>query len=83
MKKILVSLLVICSVVLLAGCGKKNSLIGTWEGKNDSGLLVTMEFKKNNKMHFKSVKNSSVNPFESDGKYSIKGDSVSPRCIHD
>ena len=72
MKKIFVSLLLI-SLIFVVGCGKKSSdtLLGTWKGTTEDGLVTTFTFEKNNKVSY-----SNAIPKESNGTYKIKGDNV-------
>ncbi|MBR3523489.1 MAG: hypothetical protein IKN87_02250 [Bacilli bacterium] len=65
MKKIVLSLVVVLSVVLLVGCGKKNDqLIGSWKGETEDGLVTTFTFEKDNK-----VKYDNEYGFSSEGTY--------------
>lgn len=70
MKKIFISLITICMIFIITGCGKKDPLIGTWEGKNNDGRNTIFTFKKDNKINFD---NGLV---KLDGTYSTKGDTL-------
>ncbi len=74
MKKVFLSLITICSIFLLVGCNnnKKHEIIGTWEGKNDTNVLITIEFKEKGKLNYKSERG-----FESNGKYTVKDNKLS------
>ncbi len=74
MKKVILSLLILCSVLFITGCGKKNELLGTWEGMSSSKYLTTIEFKKDGKMFYKNKNETKGTEFESNGKYTIKDD---------
>lgn len=71
MKKVLVCLVAVLSLVIVTGCGKSNKLVGTWEGKTNDGLKTTFEFKKGG-----DVKYSNEYGFDSEGTYEIDGNMV-------
>lgn len=71
MKKILLSFVAVFAVVLLAGCGSSNKLIGTWDGKTEDGLKTTFTFEKKGKVSY-----SNEYGVNSDGTYTIKDDVV-------
>ena len=68
MKKLLV---VLVSVLLLVGCGKKAPLVGTWNGDTQDGLNTTFIFEKNGDVQYKNEYG-----FDSEGTYKIDGDEV-------
>ena len=70
MKKVLFSILLVCSVFFLTACGS-NKLIGTWEGETNDGLKTTFTFEKKN-----VVKYENEFGFSSEGTYEIKDDIV-------
>ena len=71
MKKVLVCLVAVLSLVIVTGCGKSNKLVGTWEGKTNDGLETTFEFKKNGDVNYKNEYG-----FDSEGTYEIDGNIV-------
>ena len=71
MKKYLLSLILVLCIVTLVGCGKKNALVGKWEGKTNDGMLTTFEFKKDGKVDYNNKYN-----FSSTGTYKIDGKKV-------
>ena len=71
MKKILCSLVLVCSLLFLTACGSSNKLLGTWEGKTNDGLKTTFTFEKKD-----VVKYSNEYGFSSEGTYEIKDDTV-------
>ena len=70
MKKILATIVMVCSFTLLVGCGS-NKLVGKWEGATEDGLKTTFTFEKKN-----VVKYQNEFGFNSEGTYSIKDDKV-------
>ena len=71
MKKILGTLVTVCFLFLVVGCGKSNKLVGTWEGATQDGLKTTFVFNKDN-----TVKYDNEYGFNSTGKYEIKDSKV-------
>lgn len=71
MKKYLFSLMLILCVVTLVGCGNKNKLVGTWEGKTEDGMKTTFEFKKDGKVNYDNEYG-----FKSSGTYTTKDNKV-------
>lgn len=70
MKKIITLVLICTSVLLLTACGG-NKLIGTWEGKTEDGIQTTFIFKSGNKVEYKNEVG-----FNSTGTYKINKDEV-------
>lgn len=72
MKKVLVCLVAVLSLVIITGCGSKgNKLVGTWEGETNDGLKTTFEFKKGGDVSYKNEYG-----FDSEGTYEIDGEIV-------
>lgn len=72
MKKIVICLVTLLSIVLITGCGSKtNELVGTWKGATNDGLKTTFTFKKNG-----DVKYDNEYGFTSEGTYEIKDEIV-------
>ena len=71
MKKIIVCLVAVLSLVLVTGCGKSSPLIGKWEGKTNDGMKTTFEFKKKDKVSY-----SNEYGINSEGTYKVKDDIV-------
>jgi len=72
MKKIVICLVALLSLILVTGCGsKKSELVGTWDGETVDGLKTTLTFKKNG-----DVKYENEFGFDSEGTYKIKGEIV-------
>ena len=46
MKKYLVSIVTVFTLLLVVGCGKKSPLIDKWEGSTEDGLKTTIVFEK-------------------------------------
>lgn len=74
-KKIFLSLLVILSLVLVVGCGKKEAIAGSWTGTTADSLKmeVTLTF-ENGKFTYK---NSSATV---EGTYTIEDNKVTIEC---
>ena len=70
MKKLLLSLIIVFSIVVLTACGS-NKLVGTWKGATTDGIKTTITFEKKDK-----VKYSNDFGFNSEGTYTIKDDKV-------
>ena len=77
-KKTLFSVAILALIVMLFGltaCGKKeekkHTIIGTWEGKTNDGLVTTFNFKEDGNVEY-----SNEYGFESEGTYKIDGDKV-------
>lgn len=68
-KKIVLSLLTVLSLFMVIGCGKKDAIKGTWEGKSNDGIEVTFTFKDGNFTY----KNAYATV---EGEYSIKDNNV-------
>lgn len=71
MRKILFSLVLVMCVCVLAGCGKSNELVGTWEGETTDGMKTTFVFKSGDKVEY-----SNEFGIKSNGTYKIKDDTV-------
>ena len=72
MKKIIICLVALLSLVLITGCGsKKNELVGTWKGETNDGLKTTLTFKKNG-----DIKYENEYGFDSEGTYEIEDEIV-------
>lgn len=71
MKKILLSIVTVCFLLVLVGCGKSNKLIGKWKGATNDGIEVKWEFLKKD-----VVKYENQYGIESSGKYTVKDDTV-------
>lgn len=71
MKRFLLSVIAVFSLVLVVGCGKSNPIVGTWKGETTDGLKTTFVFEKNKKVSYE-------NQFgiKSEGTYKIDGDKV-------
>lgn len=70
MKRVLSTIVLVCSFALLVGCGS-NKLVGKWEGATEDGLKTTFTFEKKD-----VVKYQNEFGFNSEGTYSIKDDKV-------
>lgn len=70
MKKVLATIVLVCSFALLVGCGS-NKIVGKWEGATEDGLKTTFTFEKKN-----VVKYQNEFGFNSEGTYSIKDDKI-------
>lgn len=68
-KKIVLSLVLVLSLFLVVGCGKKEAIAGTWQGKSTDGIKVTLTF-DNGKFTYKNDYSST------EGTYKIKDDVV-------
>ena len=71
MKKTIICLVTIFSLLVITGCSKSNNLVGTWKGNTNDGLKTTFKFEKNG-----NVKYENEYGFASDGTYKIDGDTV-------
>lgn len=71
MKKLVICLVAVFSLLLITGCGKSNKLVGKWDGATNDGLKTTFEFKKNGDVSY-----SNEYGFNSEGTYKIKDDVV-------
>ena len=71
MKKIFASIVTVCFLFILVGCGKSNKLIGTWKGATQDGLKTTFKFEKNDKVTYENEYG-----FNSTGTYKITDDKV-------
>ena len=72
MKKVLICLVAVLSLVLVTGCGAKSSpLVGKWDGETNDGMKTTFEFKKGDKVSY-----SNEYGIKADGTYKIKDDVV-------
>ena len=70
-KKFIFALLTIVALFTITGCGKKNVLLGTWEGKSDANIKTTFIFEKEGKVKYDNEFGA-----DSTGTYEIKEDIV-------
>ena len=71
MKRIIICLIALISIVVVTGCGKTNDLVGTWKGETNDGLKTTFTFTKGN-----DVKYENEYGIKSEGTYEIEDDIV-------
>lgn len=78
MKKIILSLALIVSVIFLTACGDKTpEIVGKWSGETNDGINATFVFHKDNTIDYDNTY------FSNSGKYSLDGNKVTIEDVWD